>query len=650
MRPLGAAIFSSRVTGTTPTAIFLTVLGQSNAIAAGTAGLSPPGGFSGTPTDTQIWVPGTSTFAAYVAGSNSDPKAEVGNAWGQEVAFVQQVRSSGDNRPIFIHKWASGGQALNVGWLPGSGVTWNAWNTQRTAVRTALDALHPNRVEVVLWNQGEADARTTNSPSYEANFDNFVSTLRARDADGAGAIIVVQRIRPYSGDLTNFPYNNCYQVRIAQEKARAGVRVIDQDFEPAGFGSLHPGVSWVIEGGIRCYNAWAANSVINDSAPSNLAGLTDFTGATLGALVSSNEILIDGMDRSAAITVVDGDYRVRNQDNTEWQPWTSSPGTINPFQKLTLRRTASGSPSTTVTMTVTIGGVSEAWTVTTASATLTISGTPTTPVNVGASYSFTPTVAGGTPAYTFSIFAGSLPPGVSLNTSTGALTGTTTTAGSYTGITLRVTDSLSATADLGPFSIVVNAVSSLVIFDSAVNIGTPAQMAYTNSDRTVSTTASTTVQRGARAPAASGKTTGKWYYLVESSGDTLGGSRSSGLCLLVVGPGTGTLGTNRWSWAGTSISSNSSARTMPFNLTTNNGQIEWTADLDANLIWARRAGVGANWNNDPLADPTTGVGGLSISGRGSAAVFPFVVVPGTTNLSSWTFVSGTPPSGFTQWS
>jgi hypothetical protein len=38
---------------------------------------------------------------------------------------------------------------------------------------------------------------------------------------------------------------------------------------------------------------------------------------------------------------------------------------------------------------------------------------------------------------TYSITAGSLPPGLSLNTSTGAITGTPTTVGNYTGITIR---------------------------------------------------------------------------------------------------------------------------------------------------------------------------------------------------------------------
>jgi len=51
---------------------------------------------------------------------------------------------------------------------------------------------------------------------------------------------------------------------------------------------------------------------------------------------------------------------------------------------------------------------------------------------------------GGTPPYTFSISAGSLPPGLTLDPATGSISGTPS-AGSYS-YTARVTDSTSATA------------------------------------------------------------------------------------------------------------------------------------------------------------------------------------------------------------
>jgi hypothetical protein len=72
---------------------------------------------------------------------------------------------------------------------------------------------------------------------------------------------------------------------------------------------------------------------------------------------------------------------------------------------------------------------------------------------VGQPYVSSMVAAGGTPPYTYSISAGSLAPGLTLNSSTGAISGTPTAAGtfSYTG---RVTDSastsVSTTSSCGP--------------------------------------------------------------------------------------------------------------------------------------------------------------------------------------------------------
>ncbi len=77
---------------------------------------------------------------------------------------------------------------------------------------------------------------------------------------------------------------------------------------------------------------------------------------------------------------------------------------------------------------------------------------------VGTSYAETISVTGGTTPYTFSITSGSLPTGTSLNSSTGLISGTPTTTGTYN-FTIKSTDSRNANGSYN-FQIVVASASS----------------------------------------------------------------------------------------------------------------------------------------------------------------------------------------------
>lgn len=70
--------------------------------------------------------------------------------------------------------------------------------------------------------------------------------------------------------------------------------------------------------------------------------------------------------------------------------------------------------------------------------------------HVNTAYSFSFTESGGTGPFTYALTAGTLPPGLSLNTSTGAITGTPTVAGlgNVYSFTLQVTDSAAKTGSI----------------------------------------------------------------------------------------------------------------------------------------------------------------------------------------------------------
>ncbi len=107
-------------------------------------------------------------------------------------------------------------------------------------------------------------------------------------------------------------------------------------------------------------------------------------------------------------------------------------------------------------------------------AVLTLSG-PTGTAQLGVAYSSVLNAAGGVPPYTFSIISGSLPPGLLLNSSTGAITGTPTTVGTYN-FTAQVVDSQGNTATASCSIVVTSAgtnptTTSLTLVPSNIPVG-----------------------------------------------------------------------------------------------------------------------------------------------------------------------------------
>jgi hypothetical protein len=147
----------------------------------------------------------------------------------------------------------------------------------------------------------------------------------------------------------------------------------------------------------------------------------------------------------------------------------------------------SGTPSTAGTANFTVqvadsasGKVSQAFalTINPASGTLAITtGSPLPSGTVGTAYSQTLAASGGTQPYTWSVVSGALPSGISLNSSSGSLTGTPSSAGTFA-FTVQVSDKNSLKASK-PFGITIaGATATLTIATGSVLLNGLAGSSY----------------------------------------------------------------------------------------------------------------------------------------------------------------------------
>ena len=147
-------------------------------------------------------------------------------------------------------------------------------------------------------------------------------------------------------------------------------------------------------------------------------------------------------------------------------PYTATaPGTA------TITATSVHTPSQTTAITITV------------SPALTISPATLPAGNVNTAYSATVTATGGTGAITYTVSAGTLPPGLAPNSGTGVLSGKPTTAGTYN-FTITATDSASTPGTISQaYTVVINplppAVTPASLPTGVVGTAYSQQLAYT---------------------------------------------------------------------------------------------------------------------------------------------------------------------------
>lgn len=99
----------------------------------------------------------------------------------------------------------------------------------------------------------------------------------------------------------------------------------------------------------------------SDTTPDAFS-FTDVTGAALSTVYTSGAIIVSGIDAAADITVTGGTYDINASGN-----FTSDAGTVDNGDSVRARGTSSGSYETAVNVEITIGGVSDTFTITTQS-------------------------------------------------------------------------------------------------------------------------------------------------------------------------------------------------------------------------------------------------------------------------------------------
>lgn len=168
-------------------------------------------------------------------------------------------------------------------------------------------------------------------------------------------------------------------------------------------------------------------------------------------------------------------------------------------------------------------------------------------------------------------------------------------------------------------------------------------------------------QNAANAKATTSHTTGKWVFAANLRQHSTSNAVMIGLALpsLSVSAQVGTTANSVAVWHDGAVYVNATtfASTIGANAALNytgGGELQVATDFDAKLIWFR-VGTGL-WNNNASADPSTGVGGVSIAGITGTVIPTFLV--GTTlaqnqdiltlNFGQFAFQNAL-PTGFSAW-
>jgi hypothetical protein len=127
------------------------------------------------------------------------------------------------------------------------------------------------------------------------------------------------------------------------------------------------------------YNSLSTGICPIDTTP-DAFGFVDKANVPLSSSISSDPITVSGIDYETPVSVAGGEYAVSTDSGATWGNWETASGIVNNGDQVKVRQTSSPAYNTTTEMTLTIGRMSDIFSVTTISQhllTVTTSGTGT---------------------------------------------------------------------------------------------------------------------------------------------------------------------------------------------------------------------------------------------------------------------------------
>lgn len=120
--------------------------------------------------------------------------------------------------------------------------------------------------------------------------------------------------------------------------------------------------------GAEAIKAYLTYTVVSDDTTPDAFSFTDQNPVALSTVITSNTLTVAGIDAPAAISVTGGEYQINGGS------WTTSSGTISNGDTFAVRGTSSSGPGVATNVTLTIGGVADTFTFTTAGTPIVVMG------------------------------------------------------------------------------------------------------------------------------------------------------------------------------------------------------------------------------------------------------------------------------------